>query len=310
MHVPDFMRAWAASGYHRRMNTHSPVRIVIHGASGRMGQSLLRLAAETAGIEVVAAVVRKAPAQRVIDGIPFFASTEMGGLPPFDVLIDFSLPEAFDPVLAQCVQRGVALVSGTTGLSDAQRHALDAAAARIALVWASNFSLGVAVLTDLVERAAAALPGWDCDIVEAHHVHKKDAPSGTALSLGAAAETAGAAPRYASLRAGDIVGEHLASSPGWASGWNWCTGPPTATFSPAVPCTWRRGWPAGRLAATGCATCCEGVGDVRQLRVVLSVRPPWMAADGGGGPLNGAGPGEVAATGTDAPRPVQFPLAC
>ncbi len=203
------MRAWAASGYHRRMNTHSPVRIVIHGASGRMGQSLLRLAAETAGIEVVAAVVRKAPAQRVIDGIPFFASTEMGGLPPFDVLIDFSLPDAFDPVLARCVQRGVALVSGTTGLSDAQRHALDAAAARIALVWASNFSLGVAVLTDLVERAAAALPGWDCDIVEAHHVHKKDAPSGTALSLGAAAETAGAAPRYASLRAGDIVGEHL-----------------------------------------------------------------------------------------------------
>jgi 4-hydroxy-tetrahydrodipicolinate reductase len=76
------------------------------------------------------------------------------------------------------------------------------------VLWASNFSLGVAVLAELVERAARALQGWDCDIVEAHHVHKQDAPSGTALSLGQAAERGGAAPRYASLRAGDIVGEH------------------------------------------------------------------------------------------------------
>ena len=187
----------------------SSLRLVIHGAAGRMGQSLLRLAADTGGVQVVAAVIRKAPAQRVVDGIPYFAAAELGGLPPFVVLVDFSLPEAFDPVLALCVQRGAALVSGTTGLSDAQRQALDEAAARIPLVWASNFSLGVAVLAELVERAAAALPGWDCDIVEAHHVHKKDAPSGTALSLGEAARAAGAEPRYASLRAGDIVGEHL-----------------------------------------------------------------------------------------------------
>ena len=67
----------------------------------------------------------------------------------------------------------------------------------------------MAVLSELVERAAAALPGWDCDIVESHHVHKQDAPSGTALTLGACAEQGGANPRYASLRAGDIVGEHL-----------------------------------------------------------------------------------------------------
>ena len=64
-------------------------------------------------------------------------------------------------------------------------------------------------LHDLVERAARVLPGWDCDIVEAHHTRKLDAPSGTALTLGASAETGGASPRYASLRAGDIVGEHL-----------------------------------------------------------------------------------------------------
>ena len=60
------------------------------------------------------------------------------------------------------------------------------------MLWAANFSLGVAVLSELVERAAAALPGWDCDIVESHHVHKKDAPSGTALALGASAEQGGA----------------------------------------------------------------------------------------------------------------------
>jgi 4-hydroxy-tetrahydrodipicolinate reductase len=106
------------------------------------------------------------------------------------------------------VERGRGFVSGTTGLSDDQRSAMAAAARRIPLLWASNFSLGVAVLEDLVERAAAALPGWDCDIVEAHHAGKQDAPSGTALTLGAAAKRGAAVPSYASLRAGDIVGEH------------------------------------------------------------------------------------------------------
>src|SRR3546814_13703266 len=68
------------------------------------------------------------------------------------------------------------------------------------LLWSANFSLGVALLEELVERAAGALAGWDCDIVEMHHTRKLDAPSGTALALGAAAENAGATPRYASLR--------------------------------------------------------------------------------------------------------------
>jgi 4-hydroxy-tetrahydrodipicolinate reductase len=185
-----------------------PTRLLIHGASGRMGEALLRLCAEQGGCQVVAAVTRKSPAQRVIDGVPFFAAKELSGVPAFDVAIDFSLPEGFDPVLDLCVARGAALVSGTTGLSDAQRAALDEAAKTIPLVWASNFSLGVAVLTELVERAAAALPGWDCDVVEAHHSQKKDAPSGTALTLGEAATANGAKVNYASLRAGDIVGEH------------------------------------------------------------------------------------------------------
>lgn len=185
-------------------------RLLIHGASGRMGRALLRLCAEGAadGCEVVAAVSPR-PTQRVVDGIPQFAASELSGVPAFDVAVDFSLPEGFDRLLEACRQRGAALVSGTTGLSDGQRQAMDAAAGAIPVLWAANFSLGVAVLEDLVERAAASLAGWDCDIVETHHVHKKDAPSGTALMLGAAAGRGGAEPRYASLRAGDVVGEHL-----------------------------------------------------------------------------------------------------
>ncbi len=174
-----------------------------------MGQALLRLAADDQALQVVAAVVGRSPSQRVIDGVPHFAASELAGAPAFDVAIDFSLPHGFGPILALCVQRGAPLVSGTTGLDEAQRAALAEAAQRIPLVWASNFSLGVAVLTDLVERAAGTLPGWDCDIVESHHVHKQDAPSGTALTLGEAATGSGAQPRFASLRAGDIVGEHL-----------------------------------------------------------------------------------------------------
>ncbi|RDZ28644.1 4-hydroxy-tetrahydrodipicolinate reductase [Lysobacter silvisoli] len=188
----------------------SPLRLLIHGASGRMGQALLRLAAERDDLSVAAAVARKSPAQRVVEGVPQFAASELNGVPEFDVAIDFSLPEGFDPVLALCVQRGCALVSGTTGLSSAQNQAIDAASAGIAVVWAANYSLGVAVLTELVRRAAAALPAWDCDLIEAHHTRKLDAPSGTALHLGqAVAIGRGSEPHYASLRAGDIVGEHL-----------------------------------------------------------------------------------------------------
>ena len=186
----------------------TPIRLLIHGANGRMGQALQRLCDEASGCSVVAAVSRKV-GPRVIDGIPQFAASELPGAPEFDVAIDFSLPEGFDAILGLCVARGKPLVSGTTGLSDAQVAALDAASAHIPLAWASNFSLGVAVLHDLVERAARVLPGWDCDIVEAHHARKLDAPSGTALTLGAAAGEGGATPHYASIRAGDIVGEHL-----------------------------------------------------------------------------------------------------
>ena len=190
------------------MSEHS-TRLLIHGAQGRMGQALLRLCGEQPGCGVVAAVSRRNPSQRVVDGVAHLSANEMAGAPAFDVAVDFSLPEAFDGLLAMCIERKTALVSGTTGLSAIQREALEAASTQIPILWASNFSIGVAVLHDLVRRAAVALPGWDCDIIEMHHTRKLDAPSGTALTLGAAAEQGGATPRYAAIRAGDIVGEHL-----------------------------------------------------------------------------------------------------
>ncbi len=119
----------------------------------------------------------------------------------FDVAIDFSLPEGFDPMLALCVERGAGLVY--------HRHLRHAAAGAGCSSGEDPVGLGVELqpgaLDELVERAAQALAGWDCDIVESHHTQKKDAPSGTALTLGAPRS----APHYASLRAGDIVGEHL-----------------------------------------------------------------------------------------------------
>ncbi len=172
-----------------------------------MGQALLRLAADDPSTLIVAAVSQTV-GQRVVDGIPQFSASELENVPAFEVAIDFSIPKAFGSILSLCVNRSAPLVCGTTGLDDAQKSELANASTHIATLWSSNFSLGVAVLTALAERAARALPGWDCDIVESHHKNKLDAPSGTALSLGLAVKHGGATPRYASLRAGDIIGEH------------------------------------------------------------------------------------------------------
>ena len=149
---------------------NEPARILIHGASGRMGQALLRLAAGRDDLRVVAAVSRSKPTQRVVDGVPQFAVAEAHGVPAFDVAVDFSLPDGFEAVLAMCQERGAGLVSGTTGLDERQQRAIDLAGERVPVLWAANFSLGVAVLGDLVQRAAAALHGWDCDIVGEHTV--------------------------------------------------------------------------------------------------------------------------------------------
>ena len=188
----------------------------INGANGRMGRALQTLLRDDARFELAACAN---------------ASGDWRAQPKLDVVIDFSTPDGFDAALTHCTAHRVAFVSGTTGLGDKQCSAMEEAARAIPVLHATNFSLGVAVLTRILREAAAALPDWDLEIVEAHHARKVDAPSGTALALGrAAAEAraqdfdamavrardgrAGVRPRgaigFASIRAGDIVGEHTA----------------------------------------------------------------------------------------------------
>jgi 4-hydroxy-tetrahydrodipicolinate reductase len=181
--------------------------VLVHGASGRMGRSILRLMEPMPDLALAAAVTRSGR-HGLAPGLEL-PSERLGECPEFRVAIDFSLPDAFDAIMSLCVERKAALVSGTTGLNASQDAALSEASIHIPVLWAANFSPGVAVLAELVERAAAALPGWDADIIESHHVHKRDAPSGTALALGArVSKGRGHEPHYAALRAGDIVGEH------------------------------------------------------------------------------------------------------
>lgn len=174
-----------------------------------MGAAVLQTAASDPRVQVVAAVARTQP-DAIGASIPWLTPARMSSAPAFDVAIDFSLPTAFDPVLALCLARSLPLVSGTTGLDPQQHDAMVRASDSIAVLWSANFSLGIAVLGRLVKQAALALPDWSCDIIDVHHVDKRDQPSGTALALGSAISDAGGrTPQYASLRAGDIAGEHM-----------------------------------------------------------------------------------------------------
>ncbi|GAA0262754.1 4-hydroxy-tetrahydrodipicolinate reductase [Rhodanobacter caeni] len=214
--------------------TTPPIRLGLNGASGRMGRALLALLRDDPRFELVHAVVAPGSAddgQPIHHGAALRFAHEWSDAPALDAMIDFSGPAALDGALTHCLARGVALVSGTTGLDATMEARLDQAAERIPLLRAANFSLGVAVLTRLLRDAAAALPGWDLEIVEAHHNRKQDAPSGTALALGHAAAEARhttldqaavysregqTGPRtegsigFAVVRGGDIVGEHTA----------------------------------------------------------------------------------------------------
>ncbi len=221
------------------MNTtpSDTVQIAVHGASGRMGQAILRASFEYPAVQVSAALVRPGSgltdcALREIlgpDAPDLDFRSALDPETPVDVLVDFSGHKAFDAALALALHRRVAFLSGTTGLSGTQMTALDRAAQAIPVLWSSNFSLGVALLMRLARLAAQALPDWDCEIVEIHHRRKIDAPSGTALSLGEAiAAGRGVAlaekavhgrsgqtgPRppgdigFHAVRGGDVVGEH------------------------------------------------------------------------------------------------------
>jgi len=213
-------------------------RLAIAGAGGRMGRALIEAALAAPGLALAAALdVAGSPAQGRDAGEHFGRATGVivgndvaAALAAVDVLIDFTRPEGTVAHLAACARAGVAAVVGTTGLSDAQKAELEAAARSIPVVFAANMSVGVNVMLSLVETAARTLgPDYDIEIVEMHHKHKVDAPSGTALKLGEAA-AAGAGRRlldcavyaregvtgerppgvigFATLRGGDVVGEH------------------------------------------------------------------------------------------------------
>jgi 4-hydroxy-tetrahydrodipicolinate reductase len=213
-------------------------RIAIAGAGGRMGQALveavlgeadLRLAAafDVAGAAVIGrdAGERFGRAAGVLVGSDPDAAARAA-----DVLIDFTRPVGTIAHLEACARHGTGAVVGTTGLSADEKARVAELARRIPVVFAPNMSVGVNVLLALVELAARRLgPGYDIEIVEMHHRHKVDAPSGTALGLGeAAARGAGRSLvecavyaregvtgerkpgtiGFASLRGGDVVGEH------------------------------------------------------------------------------------------------------
>lgn len=215
--------------------TH-PVHLAINGASGRMGRALLDLISVDPRFALVHAVVAPgSPDDGQLVVPPADSSLryahDWAGAPSIDVVVDFSSPAALSLALDHCLAKKVALVSGTTGLDPELQARLVEAASHIALLRAANFSLGVAVLTRLLRDAAAALPAWDLEIVEAHHGLKQDAPSGTALALGRAAadarqttleaaaiyhregrtgERSEGSIGFAVVRGGDIVGEHTA----------------------------------------------------------------------------------------------------
>ncbi len=213
--------------------------LAVFGITGRMGQSLLRALREqpTASLELSGALAsphsshlgRDAAQEGAETGVRVTADAG-SALEHAAVAVEFGLPQGVAEHLTACVERGVPLLLGTTGIDPETRALLDSASRRIAVLIAPNTSVAVAVMTHVVELAARALEAdFDVEISEAHHRMKRDAPSGTALALGeAVARARGAAladlavfdrhaagaPRKAGsigfsvLRAGDIVGEH------------------------------------------------------------------------------------------------------
>ena len=216
--------------------------IAVLGASGRMGRLVLTSILESSDLRLTVAITDSTCDQRGVDAATLVGKAPCGivlqtlgeaSLQSTDVLVDFSAPEALQHVLPLMGAR--ALVTGTTGLPAEAQAALEQHAHQAAVLQAANFSTGVNLLLELARQAAAALPDYEIEIVETHHKHKRDAPSGTALALGRActdgrsqslAEVAkhgreGIDPRtspaeigFHALRCGDVVGEHQV----WLSG--------------------------------------------------------------------------------------------
>lgn len=219
----------------------SDIRLAIVGVPGRMGRNLIQAAHQAEGVAVGAALARSGSSLLGTDagelaGIGKTGVTVTDDLlkvvNDFDVLIDFTRPEGTLEYLAFCRQHQKAMVIGTTGFDDAGKAAIRAAAEEIGIVFAANFSVGVNLMLNLLQQAASVMGEYaDIEIVEAHHRHKVDAPSGTALAMGEAiadamewkleehavyareGHTGERKPHtigFATVRAGDIIGEHTA----------------------------------------------------------------------------------------------------
>ena len=211
-----------------------PIKVAISGATGRMGQELLNCLPDYPELALHSAIVeRQDPKcdQEVpgVEGLRYRSQLNESAVAP-DVIVDFSSTSNALVNLQYCQNHACALVLGTTGFSSDEQDTIAASSTKIAIFQASNMSLGVSLLAKLVEQSSAALgDSADIEIVEAHHRHKVDAPSGTALSLGQAAANGlgrelddqdiyqrvgnvGARPRgaigFATIRGGDVVGEH------------------------------------------------------------------------------------------------------
>jgi 4-hydroxy-tetrahydrodipicolinate reductase len=172
----------------------SDVRVAIAGACGRMGHALINCASKTEGVSVVGAVEcdghpsigQDAGEVAGIGAIGVKVVSDLASvLPDCDVLIDFTLHEAVPGNAIAAEAAGKAVVLGTTGLSDEEAAIVNKCAEKIPFVWAPNMSLGVNVLFAAVKKAASVFGAdYAVEVDETHHIHKKDAPSGTALRLG------------------------------------------------------------------------------------------------------------------------------
>ena len=166
------------------------IKVIVFGAAGRMGSRIVSLAVESGQFDIVGAVESGKHPDIGKDIGPLAASQPLGVIlldaPPklaVDVVIDFSMPQATDIVIDYCLENKVALVSGTTGLSEKQKDRIKAASKQIPIIYATNMSVGMNVLFSLVGKVASMLgEEYDIEIVEQHHRFKKDAPSGTALT--------------------------------------------------------------------------------------------------------------------------------
>ena len=159
------------------------IKVGVFGANGRVGKLLLENLKETPDMSLSSVFVRRELDFSVEPSV--LVTTDLKSfLNACDIVIDFSLPDACEALLEAAMLTPKPLVIGTTGLNTHQLNLLKEATLEMPILYATNMSLGVALLNNLVEQASAALKGFDIEIVEMHHKHKKDAPSGTALTLG------------------------------------------------------------------------------------------------------------------------------